>query len=539
MRARTALAGTTLALLTLLWSAPIAFAADDDNGNDNGAAATTTESAPAQPPTTVITPPEPRPPRTIRPPEPAPTTAPPEPRPPITATPPEPAPTTAPVVPQPKPIQRPAPVPSQPSQVIVADPKASLSVSPKMVRPGDTITADARCDIGQQASLTGDGVSFSGNSGRVDPNAGNGSHTVILVCRNGSKTANATDTFYVGGPIISDPKATLTVSPHTVRQGNAIYANGGCQNSQQQALYGDDVSFQGDRGWVSDNAREGEHTVTRVCMNGGKRDQAVDHFQVIRGDGGGANGNGPRDFWMSPRSGYRGDEVDVSVRCRDNTARLDSDALFDITLHGDGGVYHGGPGRLTGVTHVRGDASSGRHRVTVRCDGHNADTWFDVLRDRGDHDKYLDLSPGFGHRGDAIDVNVGCDSSVGSLHSDVLDNIDLDHDGRDWRYEGTTHVRDDADSGEHTVKIRCGGDTVEQDFFVQGDGDHDGDGGYDGDNAGSPGGGDTVSVYPQGAPETGGGPVDSNPAGVLALGLTGLTGAAGVSTSSARRGVRR
>jgi hypothetical protein len=135
-----------------------------------------------------------------------------------------------------------------------------------------------------------------------------------------------------------------------------------------------------------------------------------------------------------------------------------------------------------------------------------------------------------------VDVHVGCDTWVGRVESDALDVIDLDRDGRPWRYSGMTHVSDDAQPGEHTVRVRCGDDTLEESFFVQGDGDHGGDGG-------EPGGGDAVSVYPLGAPETGGGPVDaaatvstgplSGPAGAwaaAAIGLAGVTaaGASGV-----------
>jgi hypothetical protein len=122
------------------------------------------------------------------------------------------------------------------------------------------------------------------------------------------------------------------------------------------------------------------------------------------------------------------------------------------------------------------------------------------------------------------------------VESDALDDIDLDRDGRDWRYEGSTHVSDDADPGEHTVRVSCGNDTLEESFFVQGDSDHSGD------DASSPGGGEYVSVYPVGAPETGGGPVDdSDPRGPVALGVLGLTGAAlaGTWAALARRNSRR
>jgi hypothetical protein len=407
--------------------------------------------------------------------------------------------------------------------------KAQLAVSPGTVRPGDHIDSGAVCQSGRPRSLTGDDVRFIGTGGTVDQNARDGDHTVTLVCENGTTTDTATGHFRVdrsggpggpGGPGGSEGRATLKVSPRVVRQGDFIYANGGCDNGRQDALFGDDVTFRGDRGWVNDNAREGDHRVTRVCLIGPppgpgprpqylKRVEVTDSFRIIRGDGPG-NGPGPRNFWLSDRSGYRGDDVDVSVWCRDDRARLDSDVLDDITLHRDGP-------RLTGTTHVRGRADEGWHRVTVSCDGNRQSTGFWLLRERGDHDRYLDLDPAFGHPGDSIDVHVGCDSRLDELDSDVLDDIDLDHDGRPWRYEGTTHVRDDAEPGEHTVRIRCGGDTLDVDFFVQDEGDHDGD------NGDSAGGGNDVTVYPKGAPETGGGPVGN----VAALGLMGLTGAIG------------
>jgi hypothetical protein len=597
MRARTAVAGTTLALLALLWSAPTALAEEvgqgraistaaapgddqgnDDQGNDNaGRQATTPTTKPK---------PEPEP---------------------------EPAPVTTKT---PSPVPLPSPQPTKQQEIPVPQPKASLSLNPGKVKPGDSFSINAQCDVGQPSlsaqgaavsggtgqvaantpdgtytvtltctngpnkgtatakftvakdnpppgfapvkaslgvspktvapggeisanphceggsveSIIGDEVRFNDNSGRVDEHAREGDHSVTLTCANGpNQKETARDTFRVdrkAGPGLGDPKAHLSVSPKVVRQGDNIYANGYCENSQQQALSGDDVRFKGDRGWVDDNAREGDHTVTRVCEIDGKRDVATDTFRVERGDGGG-DGDGPRDFSLSDRSGYRGDEIDVSVRCREDRARLDSDVLDDITLHRDGR-------RLTGTTHVERNADYGWHRVTVNCDGHSKNVGFYVLRDR-DHERYLDLDPGYGHRGDTIDVHAGCDWSVSELDGDgVLEDIDLDHNGRPWRYAGTTHVLADAKPGEHTIRIRCGDDWLEKDFFVKGDGDSDHDDG------GSAGGGDTVSVYPKGAPETGGGPVrDSDPVGVTTLGLVGLAGAAGAGTYLVRRGVRR
>lgn len=540
MRVRTAMAGTTLAFLTLLWAAPVALAAD--GGNDGGAGSSATPapsdqgggsgsgggdggtgrgggsgggggrgSGGTEPRTTT-----------------------------------------------PAPAPAPAPAPTMSAHPVPAQPRAQLSVTPARVRPGERLSANATCSAGRP-SLSGDGISFSGPTGTVAPDAAPGSHTVTLVCDNAGNRATATARFQVQpggpgrlpggpGPVVppggparpgrpgpgpgqDDPfggqvKATLSMSPRVVRQGDAVYANGDCHNSTQQGLFGEGVSFRGDRGWVDDNARPGDHTVTRVCANGPRRDVATDHFRVVPGGGPGGPGGGPWDLWLSDRSGYRGDEVDVSVRCHDDRARLDSDALDDVTLRRDGS-------RLTGTTHVGGHAGDGWHRVTVSCDGHSQSTGFWVLRDRGDHDEYLDLDPAFGHPGDSVDVHIGCDSWVGSLDSDVLDEIDLDHDGRPWRYEGTTHVHDDAAPGEHTVRVRCGGDTLEADFFVQGDGDHDGDDGA------SPGGGNDVTVYPKGAPETGGGPVGQSAAALFALGLTGLSGAAGAGLSGAAGRDRR
>ncbi|HEX4252316.1 MAG TPA: hypothetical protein VH008_30940, partial [Pseudonocardia sp.] len=334
-----------------------------------------------------------------------------------------------------------------------------------------------------------------------------------------------------GRPGDGDLRATLSVSPRTVRQGDIVTFNGGCSRGQQVDLRADDVNVRGDRGYVDDNAREGDHTATRVCRDGGRQETATDHFRVIRDDDNhGPGGDGPRDLWLSDRSGYRGDNVDVSVRCRDNSARLEADGLDDITLRRDGS-------RLTGTTHVENRADPGWHRVTVSCDGHSDSVGFRVLRDRPDHDRYLNVDPGYGHRGDEVDIHVGCDWSVGRVESDALDDIDLDRDGRDWRYAGSTHVSDNADPGEHTVKVSCGNDTMEESFFVQGDSDHNGD------DSSTPGGGEYVSVYPVGAPETGGGPVDDGGGSRAwtALGLLGLTGAAlaGTGTALARRNSRR
>ena len=543
MRVRTAAAATTLALLTLLWTAPAAVAAD--GANDADATATATATPPASGggsgdagnagPTAAPRPPT-APTATARPPAPPPTTQPPTTQP-RTTQPPSP-PTASRVTPTPAP-------PPQDNSTEVPDPQASLSVAPQTVHPGQTVTIIPQCQPGHQVSLTADQIILQGNVAVIDDNTAIGPHRVTLVCANGSKQASAYSTFTVihdvndqsqgdhnggpVGPVNGQGKATLQLSPKVVRQGGVIYANGGCAGGQEQGLSGDGVAFHGRQGWVDDNAREGDHTVTRVCVFGPppgpgprpqylRRDVATDHFRVIRGDGP-ISGPGPRDLWLSDRSGDRGDRVDVSVRCQNNQAQLDSDALDGVTLRRDGT-------RLTGSTRVRDRADEGWHRVTVSCDGRRVSTGFLVLPDRGDHDRFLELSPAYGHQGDPVDVHVGCDSRVSPLDSKVLDDIDLDQAGRPWRWAGTAHVNDDAEPGEHVVRVRCGGDTFEARFFVQdGGSDNGGDGDTSVDDHASPGGGNDVTVYPKGAPETGGGPVPTGTYAVQILGITGLIGA--------------
>ena len=398
----------------------------------------------------------------------------------------------------------------------------SLMVSPKEVKPGDEIQFNGGCPNGRQQTLTADGVDIHGNSGTVRQDAREGGHTATRVCVEGNRTESATDTFRVVNR--GEPGGdTLSVSPKVVRQGDTVYFNGGCRNGREQSLDADGVDVRGRIGRVHDDARLGEHTARRTCLHGNVVESVSDTFRVVPGDGAGP-GDGPRDFWLSDRSGYRGDSVDVSVRCRDNWARLESDALEDTTLRRDGS-------RLPGSTRVVDHVRNGWHRVTVSCDGRSDSQGFWVLSERGDHDRYLSVDPSYGHRGDEVDIRVGCDWSVGRVESDALDDIDLDQDGRPWRHSGTTHVSDDAEPGEHTVRVRCGDDTMEESFFVQGDGDREGDG--DGDSAG---GGEQVSVYPVGAPETGGGPATETAGGdatlwtVAAIGLTAITGAAMLGT---------
>jgi hypothetical protein len=229
----------------------------------------------------------------------------------------------------------------------------------------------------------------------------------------------------------------------------------------------------------------------------------------------------------------------VSVRCTGDRAFLRSDVLRDVTLRRDGN-------RLTGRTHVEDRADFGRGWVRVECGGGDRfdyDTRFRVLRDRGE-EEFLDLDPAFGERGDEVDVTVQCRSGVGELRSDVLEDIRLDRNGRSsTRFRGTTHVEDDAERGEHTVSVRCGDRTLAEEFFVKGDsapGDSDGrdsDPGDKGPDSGGADGGDQTSVYPVGAPETGGGPVGGDLGGVPTLGLSGMVGAA--ASGSARTTSRR
>lgn len=413
------------------------------------------------------------------------------------------------------------------------DPHLNFAVKPRQVSPGDEINFVGGCPSGWQQSVNADGVDVRGDGGRVRDDASEGIHNATLVCLKTDKRLTANATFFVtakGG----QGGDTLSVSPRRVRQGDRIDFNGSCRDGRQQYLTADDVDISGRSGTVRDNARLGDHEARRSCLHGNGTQVVTDHFEVIPGDNNGP-GDGPRDFWLSDRSGYRGDSVDVSVRCRDNRAQLDSDALEDITPRRDGS-------RLTGTTHVVNHVGNGWHRVTVSCDGRSISRGFLVLSDRRDHDEYLSVDPGYGERGDEVDIRVGCDWSVGRVESNALDDIDVDHDGRPWRYSGSTHVSNDADSGEHTVRVRCGDHTLEESFFVKGDHGGGSDGNSD---EGSPDGGEQVSVYPVGAPETGGGPLTGGASGgssaLVALGLLGGTGAtaAGVGSALSGREARR
>jgi hypothetical protein len=336
-------------------------------------------------------------------------------------------------------------------------------------------------------------------------------------------------------PPAADFHPSLSVSPRTVRPGDTITVGGGCGPATAAGLDAPDVSFHGSTGQVSGQAREGTHTVTLTCTLRGVTKRASDSFTVVRDHGRGDRGNverGRGDWdrpdWdrrrayldLDPNAGDRGEEVDVQAYCPGGGGgRLDSRVLDDVRLHRDGD-------RLRGRTHVGHEAERGWSRAFLRCDnGAGASDGFYVHSDR-DIAELLDLDPGYGHRGDEVHLYVQCARSVGPLDSDVLDDVRLDRDGR--YYDGLTHVRGDAEPGEHRVRIRCGADTLEKTFFVQSPGQQ------------GPGGGGQVSVYPKGAPETGGGPAPAPPGsspGALALGLTGLAGAgaAGAGVVAARR----
>lgn len=270
---------------------------------------------------------------------------------------------------------------------------------------------------------------------------------------------------------------------------------------------------------VNDDARDGDRIAFDLTCkyDDNAEAKATETVKVTqrRGDGG---YDGKAWLDLDPNSGERGDEVDVRAYCPGNgDARLESDALEDITLKRRGD-------RLYGETEVVDDADFGRDFAYLICDNGDRDRERFYVR-RDDIDEELDLDPGHGKRGDEIDVYVQCNDELGRLESDVLEDIELDRDGR--YYEGMAKVEDDAERGEHTVKIKCGDDYLEEEFFVHGD-DEDSDGG------------EQTTVYPKGAPETGGGSGDI-PLGALALGLTGVLGAGlvGAGAFVDRRAARR
>jgi hypothetical protein len=202
--------------------------------------------------------------------------------------------------------------------------------------------------------------------------------------------------------------------------------------------------------------------------------------------------------------------VDFRARCRgDRFADLTSNVFAATRLRDEGGVLHG-------IARVGDRAGFGTGWVHVRCSGgYEYDTDFRVRPDR-DHESYLDLDPSSGHRGDEIDITAGCDRRIGRVTSDALNDVDLDRDGRPWRFSATTKVSSDAEPGDHDVNVDCGGETLTETFFVTDDGDDDDGDGKDSDGKDSDGkdsdgkdsdGGDQTKVFPKGAPDTGGGPV--------------------------------
>lgn len=328
--------------------------------------------------------------------------------------------------------------------------------------------------------------------------------------------------------VLPTPTAELSVTPTEVYPGDSFTVDASCTIGAVTTLTVDGQQVDPGTFQVPEDAEPGSTIpVTLLCeAEGEAKDDATATVTVKELKEAEETKDDPRyDSFLDldPNYADRGDEVDATAYCPgDGDARLESDVLDDITL------YRGDDDKLRGTTHVEDDAERGWDSATVLCD--NGDRPYDGIYVRDDRDfaEFLDLDPSFGHRGDEVDVYVQCDDDLGRLESDVLTDIDLDRDGR--YYHGTARVEDDAEFGEDTVEIECGDDTLTEAFFVQGD-DND----YNG-------GGTQVSVYPKGAPETGGGPAEDSPLGLVALGATGLAGAAGIAGSgryAARRGTRR
>lgn len=406
----------------------------------------------------------------------------------------------------------------------VVEPKAVLALDKTEAKPGEQFVATAVCTVGSGTLSASRDVSFAGTTGTIADNASQGDITVTLKCVSGDKSAEATKTLKVLAkdglsilpvPVVPgqgpgqgpglDPgqanKARLSV-PDQVYPGDRFRADAFCAQGSG-ALGAPFVSFQGLDGVVDQAAQEGRFEVVLRCPND---DAARDYFYVKK------KYDGKPWLDLDPNSGERGDEVDIRAYCPGNGhGRFEADGLDDVNLHLDGG-------RLVGETHVEHHADFGRTFGRLICENGDRDRErFWVERD--EHDRFLDLDPGHGHRGDEVDIRVHCDRDLKKLESDVLDDIELDRDGdKWWKYSGTTHVDSDADYGEHTVKIKCGDDWLEEDFFVQRDGDSN-----DSDDSGEQSG-----LYPVGGVETGGGPTaDAGgvPAGAVVLGLTGVLGA--------------
>lgn len=395
-------------------------------------------------------------------------------------------------------------------------PEASLSVSPDQVEPGGRFVADVRCTEDGAPTLSANGVSFDGRTGTVGDGVAPGTTiTVRLACTNPGGSDEATDAVKVVAPAAGPAAAPagparVSVEPDERRPGERFRIDfscpaGGTGDTRLTASPGA-IDFDGDLdgGRVKDDARPGDVRIELTCPNG---DKATDTLRVLE--------DRKAFLDLDPNEGYRDDKVEIEAYCPGRgDARLVSPVLDDVVLKRDG------DGILRGRTRVEDDAEYGDSYAEVLCrTGEKPQDDFDVLEHRKPD---LDLDPAFGKRGDEIKVYVVCDFTVGRLESDVLEDVEVTRDDDDpaWRYRARTKVLSDAKEGEHTVKIKCGDHYVDEAFFVIVDGEAKG--------------GTQVTVYPEGAPQTGGGPVGPGPAG--ALGLAGLTGFA---TLPGRRAVRR
>lgn len=400
------------------------------------------------------------------------------------------------------PAQQPAPAAAP------EPPNASVSV-PNQVAAGATFDVTVDCGVDGAAavlSASPGGISFTGHKGKVADGAAPGTYTVTLACTAPGGTDQASDTLQVTAaqqqPQPQQPVAPvwLSVAPDQAEPGQHVDIDFSCPPGPGTTTLTADpgvVDFDGDLkgGKIHDNAHEGDVKITLKCPNG---DTETDVLRVREAR---------RPYLdLDPNEGYRDDRVEVEAYCPGNAdARLNSPVLDDITLKRDG------DGILRGKTHVEHEAGFGDSFGEVLCGGgQKPSDHFRVLEHRGAD---LDLDPAFGKRGDEIKVYVTCDFSVGKLESDVLEDIEVTRDDDDpsWRYHGKAKVLSDAPEGEHTVRIRCGDHDVDEEFLVIVDERH------------PVRGGTQVTVYPEGAPETGGGPVGS-PVGALGVALTG-TGA--------------
>jgi hypothetical protein len=426
----------------------------------------------------------------------------------------------------------------------LVEPKAVLALSRTEAKPGEKFVAVATCTAGTGTLSASRDVSFSGTTGTVADAAAEGDITVTLKCVLGDKSDEATKTFKVlpkdnqdqnkqgpgSGPIVDPGKlpgpppgvqnqARLSV-PSEVFPGDRFTARVQCLQGGRSSLGGQFVRFNGLDGVVDEAAQEGRFGVTLRCSN---NDEVTEFFYVKRKP---IDLDGRARINLNPNSGKRGDDVDIRAYCPgDGHGRFESDGLDDVNLHLDGGW-------LRGETHVEKNANFGKTSGRLICDNGDRD-WDRFYVERDEHDRFLDLDLNHGHRGDDVDVRVHCDRDLKDLESDVLKDIKLDRDGDDWwKFSGTTHVQDDAEYGEHTVRIKCGDDWLEDDFFVQG-----GSSKGDSDKGDS---GEQTGLYPEGGVETGGGPSGGAPYGAVALGLTGVLGAAlaGAGAVAEGRGAR-